>query len=92
MPDQQLDHLTHEELVRAIAERLGEPSRPSGSAYLRAPGVPAVTIRPYPKRRPATPAATRAVEPLQPIAVPSLPSDVTYADFLRDPESLRSAG
>jgi len=84
-----LERLSHDILVQTVAERLGleGPSRAAASRYLRNESVPAVRIHPYPRRHGAGP----AVVTIKKIAVPSGPSDLTYADFLRIPEVLSTA-
>lgn len=70
-----LRHLTHEELIRVVGERVTgtPPQRGYASSYLRAPGRDAIRIEPYKKRR-------RAARVLVP-AVPTASDDPSYADF-----------
>lgn len=73
---QQLQHLSHEQLVGHLRSTLGDATgmsrREVSSFYVRDERVPAVRIAAYPKRRPS---GRRVVRPTEP----------TYADFLREP-------
>ena len=73
---QQLQHLSHEQLVGHLRSTLGDATgmsrREVSSFYVRDERVPAVRIAVYPKRRPSGRLVVRPAEP-------------SYADFLREP-------
>jgi len=73
---QQMQHLSHEQLVGHLRSTLGDATgmsrREVSSFYVRDERVPAVRIGAYPKRRPT---GRRVVRPSEP----------SYADFLREP-------
>lgn len=76
-----LHGLTHERLVDVVREGVGSHadgprSDVSPSLYRRNPEVPALTIRPYPRRR------ARSADPAQRALLPTGLDNPTYQDFL----------